>query len=930
MFEHDLIRKINSGRCFALIGAGPSMAAGYASWESLAKAVRDHVLSTNPEADIDTYRDFLGKSDYPAVLRQAEIDLGSREALLTAVSAALGPHEGQTSTAIYEHLAKWPFACYLTTNFDDEIEAALRRIGQHFAVVHNSREDLSLLRDGVTNLIVKIHSDLSRPDQAVVTSVDYDRILSSPKGAHIRDKLRQVFEMFDVVIIGHSMSDPDLKLVLSMAKHGATPLHPIYMIASNVTLGQAREFREQFNIRVIPYKDFDHSHRQLRRLLSVVDHFISHRGHQRHTAPEVDEAELQAATALFIFRRLRTILAKEPMDDTIRPLVMATLSSSERALTPAQILQSPSLAPLVKAEGFSDGVTACLAHMKEQGLAEQRGDEFVLSTRGRAAVDDVVSQRRLEEEQAFGQFEIDLRQALPGLTEQQCAESIAAVRRTIVSSFRDRGLAMANVIVAEQSVGVDELHDIFHELSRAASEFEDFDLTAAFIETAYKFVVEPSEPQKKYLASISQGFFLYHMAGLDPTCARVRQDLFASTCWFLDSSVLLPLLAIGCHNYPYAKDLFDKLLSSDAVLFSTENLLKETWRHLEWAMAFAKRCPVDSAQFMATATSQEGYRQNLFIDGYIRMSAEGKIGTFGDYLRLAFPNGASPALLLERCDDLGIQALRAADMEGFSQDHWGDIEFIKQQLTDARKRRNTYRGELQVESEAEVLVIIRGLRRGNYSLPALSAPPTRVYFVSQSRALDMVADREEVVTWTPEAVYRYICSLSGAALDPELLQKCMLHTYFYAGVSFIDKSLYLRFFGPSVSQAKLAYKDQVDEYLDQTEQAHRRAEYDEAFNRTPDLEKPFFVAQMGWKLARRSSDKADAADHKAQAVTARAGERVRVAEARAKTAEADAEVARKARRRAEQAANRLRNLRDPKHLRKRKRQSKKRARKKRK
>ena len=76
-----------------------------------------------------------------------------------------------------------------------------------------------------------------------------------------------------------------------------------------------------------------------------------------------------------------------------------------------------------------------------------------------------------------------------------------------------------------------------------------------------------------------------------------------------------------------------------------------------------------------------------------------------------------------------------------------------------------FTGESQVQAEAEVLLLIRRLREGTYTLaPGMNAS-CRVYFVSQSRALDIVSHGDRIVTWTPEAVYRYVSSLPGAQIS---------------------------------------------------------------------------------------------------------------------------------------------------------------------
>lgn len=937
MFDADLVRIVNTGRCFALVGAGASAEMGYPSWHTLAVRVRDHVLAENLTADAETYKQFLAKRNLPAVFRQAEVDLGSRDSIVALVKRILESSPRTGRRAVYDLLARWPFACYLTTNYDDELRAALEKIHLHFQVLHNSVEDLSNLRDGATRLIVKLHSDLDHPSQVVLTSADYNRIVTSDDGKWFRDKLCQVFQMFDVLIIGHSMSDLDMQLILATAKHSASALHPIYMIVANATTGESREYQEHYNIRVLSYEDRDGSHSQLRRMLAVTDRFISPRHASIQTAPAVDEEEIQAAASLFIHRRLRAMVFTEPVDEMFGPLVLGIISSAPKPMAASEIASHSAIATLAASHDLKPAITQSLGHLATNGYLTKKGETFTVTATGREISANASRQRQLEEDQALGQFEVDFKRRYSPATPADSTAARKALRDALVTSFRSRGLAMANVIVAGQSLRSDELHDIFRAISQHAACFTDFERKAAFIEAAHTFLVHPNEPQKRYLAAVSQGYFLYHLAGLDPTCAKVRRDLFARTCWFLDSSVLIPLLAIGSHNHAYATDLFAKLHGVRALLFTTERLFQETWRHLTWALDRVRDFGVDSPEFMAAGMSRVGYKQNLFVDGYVRLAADGAVGTFAEYIEKVIGTDVSHEQFFRKCEEAGVNVLRIDELDGFSQIDWGDIEDLKASLTQERESRGTYRGPFQVAAEAEVLVLIRKLRGGAYKLPDPVASFERVYFVSQSRALDFVSSGDDVVTWTPEAVYRYVSSLPGTAVDPELLQECMLHEYFYAGISFVDRARYVKFFGRSISQAKLVFQEQRDKYLAETPHTYRADQVDEAFERIPDLEKPFFVAQMGWELARAAEEKARKAGERTQSVQTSAELRVREAQSqaaaaliRAQAAEANAETDRKARARAETDANRLRNLQDPKHQRKRDRQAKKRKRKKRK
>ena len=214
-------------------------------------------------------------------------------------------------------------------------------------------------------------------------------------------------------------------------------------------------------------------------------------------------------------------------------------------------------------------------------------------------------------------------------------------------------------------------------------------------------------------------------------------------------------------------------------------------------------------------------------------------------------------------------------------------------------------------------MIVRNLRSGKYSIAGLESVE-RFYFVSQSRIMDQVFQTEGVTTWTPESLYRYLSALPGRQTNPDLLQQCMLHEYYYAGISFIDKDRYVRFFGPSIDAAKASYENEKISYISELEDTYP-GDLDDVFDKIPDLEKPFFVAQMGWRRAEASQQKEEAERQRALK-----------AEAKVRRLESERDKAWKTREKdgQEQEAARLRNLQDPKHLRKRRAQAKKRRRKK--
>ncbi len=236
-------------------------------------------------------------------------------------------------------------------------------------------------------------------------------------------------------------------------------------------------------------------------------------------------------------------------------------------------------------------------------------------------------------------------------------------------------------------------------------------------------------------------------------------------------------------------------------------------------------------------------------------------------------------------------------------------------IREDRSAHSLYRSDDQVSAEAEVLNIIRQHRRDSNS----AVPNNRAYFISQSNVLNRVAQDEHVTTWTPEAVYQYLIALPNEVADPALLQECMLSEYYDAGVSIIDKDRYLKFFGPTINSSRLRYDEQKEAYLKEVEKnagRQGRETLDKAFADTPDLEKPLFVHRMNFRSVEA-----------AQAAARESHKRAQNAERRVKQLEE--ERAKKWRgtekRRELQLQAEERNRLDPKHLRKRAKQQKRRS-----
>ena len=384
MIDQQLISSINSGRCFALVGSGPSCEAGYPSWKELSKLAYEALSEKDKVTDHQSYHKLLNNKRYPELFRQIERDLDDDRAALTELlKPLLLPKQGHHSS-LYRLLCKWPFAGYLTTNFDDEIEIHLSRIDEHYQVIRNRPEDFHLWREGVGRIVQKLHSDLNHQEEAVITSADYRRCYIDSSGAYFSEALCRIFSTFNVFIVGHSLSDPDMDYILSLAKAHRSVQQPIYMVAADISRADEDEYREKHNIVVVQYSNTDGTHSELRRLLRAADGFIVPRDcfPDRIVISARPQEESNAAVAIYLFRRLQGVMAT----DYLSPLVLFGLYSADSGeVDRGDIASLPAIGGLVGGRTeYNEAIEDSLGFLKQSGLIYASDDKIRITIDGRS------------------------------------------------------------------------------------------------------------------------------------------------------------------------------------------------------------------------------------------------------------------------------------------------------------------------------------------------------------------------------------------------------------------------------------------------------------------------------------------------------------------------------------------------------------------
>ncbi len=137
-----------------------------------------------------------------------------RPALVERVSRAIRIADAQPGE-VHLSLCRLPVDVLVTTNFDQLLEQAFREVRKP---CHPVLDELQL---AISNpypgpALLKLHGDVSRPERMVLTEEDFDRFL-------IRNPLFSTvvashFAQRSIVLIGYSLSDPDLRQIVSLVR----------------------------------------------------------------------------------------------------------------------------------------------------------------------------------------------------------------------------------------------------------------------------------------------------------------------------------------------------------------------------------------------------------------------------------------------------------------------------------------------------------------------------------------------------------------------------------------------------------------------------------------------------------------------------------------------------------------------------------------
>jgi Sir2- and TIR-associating SLOG family/SIR2-like domain len=200
---NELAKELEENNLAIFAGAGLSAPAGFVNWSQLLKPIAEEL-----DLDVEKETDLVALAQYHCNTNQA--NRGKLNQLLIDEFA-----KNANPTQNHKILARLPISTYWTTNYDKLIENSLTSAGKIPDTKHQNPQ-LNYTKPNRDAIVYKMHGDIDRPDEAILTKDDYEsyHVKMQPfLNALSGDLISKTF-----LFLGFSFTDPNLDYILSRVR----------------------------------------------------------------------------------------------------------------------------------------------------------------------------------------------------------------------------------------------------------------------------------------------------------------------------------------------------------------------------------------------------------------------------------------------------------------------------------------------------------------------------------------------------------------------------------------------------------------------------------------------------------------------------------------------------------------------------------------
>lgn len=859
MLRKELIDLINKNDVWAFIGSGISIDAGLPSWEKLLISIYDGLTSESQD-NLDSNTNFgkyLGNKQFPKCFSLIEKEIGRSTLEKNIISAFNIRTKNQK---LYKIISDFPFKGYITTNYDNILEEILSRQNQHgWITVGNELKEIHKTKGNPEKIVWHIHGSLNQKkseSKLVITEEDYDSIYNG--NTQILEHIKSLMSNNRLVFIGFGFNDEEINRILRSIGYFCNPTKPAYAILgldeSDSVKIISDEFSMKYNMELIPYKIFDDSHSQLFNLLHVYSSMILKRsqkfGREYQKCPSYDTE----TTGLLIYNKLvmsqTTGIEYDNLIIITEALILSILKLSENISIKQLLAKINERVNLLKNNHMktirsTDSIFKnALFDMQQKELIKVIKDKIILSEKGFQKIEENQGISERIEDQFVSSIKLRVSKFIP---DKVTIERIVSVLcKFIKDTIEKRALGVALALESDESIKKDyHIHALLQALPEFIELLDNEEEALILIELIQGILSNPNKQEKIYIGVFLQARFTIHLLSLQKETIQIRLNEFKNNMYIMDSSILIPFIALSDEFHESSKFLMKSLNSAGCKIIVTPLLLKEIIEHLLWALSkFDSKTNSLNIDTLKVLLVSSGFKPNAFVTGFKNELINGNVTTFMDYLNIIFGTKKTKHIrnrefknllkLLLNKSEIEIKGL--SDFDGYETTYEAEVDFYRDEIEELRKKYDTFHHKRQVKAEAIALMIITLFREGLISISDENI--NNAFFVSNTQIIDRFSTDKRPITIKPDSLLQLMATLDNwSSQELAYLTESLVSEFNDQVFSVVNRKLLVSIFSPFIRASREEFTDQI-EYYRALFEIRFGANIENEFKRLDELELP--------------------------------------------------------------------------------------------
>ena len=835
----DVLEYITEGPTLLLFGNGPSCELGLPAWKSLAEKILKGFKEIQKEDSVTRrVEQYIRDEKYPEVFEEIAKSTGYDflyEKLKGVLSDPGGVGKG------YNALAQLSFCGFLTTNYDNVFLRHLTANKKAVTVHKNSKRELQQVDFDRVPTLVKLHSDLESTETIILSKSQYELAQYSQNFEYLREFLKSQVLVRRVLIVGYSLNDPDISLILKEAARILKRDLPMYAIVANASPEKMREWNLLYNIRIIPYEDHDGSHSNLLRILDLL---VEYSGIRQAVAPRLSESELRAAQHLYMWHKLRFENEVESIHGALDSLVLGLVDEAEKEYVSFEELRTWAHKFLSSAEKEHELLKESLERLARAGLIDRRGETIRILPPGKAESEKHTGQFARLCDMFKQQLILDCKEEFPSILDEKAKELGEVAFNALADIFKERAIELFEALFREMPGGVPASLGMFRLLNRHALALDEFAERAWLVKYCTRVLKNPKPHEVELLSYLARAFYCFQALQLDPESFSARAKVLADRMCLVDSNILIPCIADGHPIQSLYRDTLRKSQEFGMKFHVLKDTIEEIERAARWASDLVRKRGERSADVLFAASGEVGYRANQFLEAYIMNTGDKRVD-FIRYLTRIF--GKSPDLkaITEVIENrLSISMRKAEDLIDFGEGKVGDFRAkVKAEIGRKAAASDSDRSVARIEHEAKVYTVVALWK----TMKKEGIREERCCFLSRGGLLSWLGKLAAVgIDFCPIVTIDGMFEIMRLAEQPEArvdFSEWIKQSYFGPSASLFTSRTARKFFKPTINSAEEEYFENLDSFKEVLDKRLSKS-YIEVI---PDMERPEFVRSLQMK-----------------------------------------------------------------------------------